>query len=156
MPSVVEEVTSRSAADRPSEPQLRELAQAHRMRYRVATEWGPDKSWRQQRIGFTIDLRGSQGPDAEGLLGSERSRADTRAALRSVAEWAVDIQKPQVCATIDGYPDELEVDQRGDWAVTLHAHVLHRGDVRRAVDHDENEFVQQVRGRLASLGVTEN
>jgi 3-deoxy-D-arabino-heptulosonate 7-phosphate (DAHP) synthase class II len=112
------------------------------MTYRVQTDWGSDANWNQQRIGLELELHATASPDAE-------------AALREVAEWALP-ERTDVCITVDEPMGRVQRASGPDgWVVELTAHVLHCGDVRRAVDDAQQDFVREVKHRLSSAGVKE-
>jgi hypothetical protein len=137
-----------------NEPHLQELARRYRMTYRISPEWGTDEKWRQQKIGFEIEVHGSGPADSPDLLGDAEARARSQAALHEVAEWALAVATPEVAVAIDGDRSEVQLEP-GGWAVTLTAHVLHAGRVRHGVDEQETEYVREVRRRLSSVGVHE-
>jgi hypothetical protein len=131
---------------------LRELAARHRMTYRVSPEWGTDEAWRQLKIGFEIEMHGSGAAGADELLANEEARSRSQAALREVAEWALEVDAPNVAVAIDGDRTEVQMEA-GRWEVTLTAHVLHAGRVRHGVDGHETQYVREVQRRLSSVGV---
>jgi hypothetical protein len=112
------------------------------MTYRIRQEWGADRNWKQQRVGYQLEMHADADPDAP-------------AALREVAQWAL-ADGTDVCVAMDEQTGRVQPAKGPDgWTVELTAHVLHCGDVRRPVDGGERRFVREVKQRLASLGMTE-
>jgi hypothetical protein len=125
---------------------LEELAKRHEMTYHVLPEWGADTKWHQQRIGFQLELQGVVRDDADA----------SRNALREVAEWAFGEGAGDVKLSIDPpRGNVVHEPSKNAWIVELVGHVLHPGDVRRAVDAHEEDYVREVKERLSSLGISE-
>lgn len=125
-----------------ADPRLRELVERHRMTYRVQSELGADPNWKQQRIGFELELHCPAHPDAA-------------AAMREIAEWVL-ADGNDVCVSMDTPKGRTQqATGSAGWLLELRAHVLHCGDVRRPVDGGVQQFMQKVKSRLASLDMAE-
>jgi hypothetical protein len=135
---------------------IRELVERHRVRLSVYREFGPDEGWRQRPVGYGVELTGlviSQAPLADALAQLEAHRL-----LAHVASSAFRV--------LDGHPDlTFEIDgfrsgailESDSWQVEVEqvSRILHRGDVRRAIDDSERRGLEVVLTQLRKLGVRE-
>jgi hypothetical protein len=132
--------------------EVRVLVERHRVRVSVYREWGPDENWRQQPVGFDVQLRGTVlGTDPCEDDGAQRAAYD---ALFTIAHWAFAVLDDIACVSYEF--DDFNggcILESGRVEAELAAHVLHRDDIRRPLDDDERAAVDQVRERLRSIGI---
>jgi hypothetical protein len=151
----------------PQEPfkHLHELVHRYEMTYHVLLEWGADARWHPQRVGFSVELFGLPNPAISPDLQSPTEHVGLHAsyeALREVLGWATaqsdkEREVGQVCVTIDDWEHRVVLESKpSTWRAELIAHVTHCGDVRRPLDEHEQHYVEEVKRRLASLGVREH
>lgn len=137
---------------------MRELVERHRINFRVTPEWGPDRTWHQQKIGFQVELYGvvaDSASDEAPPLDPEATQP-AHEALDTVAEYAFGHGNEHVTMTIDPYRAELVREPSlNAWGVELVGHVLHNGDVRRPAGHAQVEYVSEIKQRLSKIGVHE-
>jgi hypothetical protein len=139
----------------PNDDSIPDAVARHRVRLSVYREYGPDESWRQHPIGLDVELRAVVLGD-DPLVDLPMQRA-AYGALHIIASWAFRVLdgSPLVEYELDEFDDHVIMEGSSIVEVELAAHVLHRNDVRGALDDQERRAAEQVRHRLRSVGVRE-
>jgi hypothetical protein len=138
---------------------LEELASRYRITYRILPELGLDARGHTQKIGFDLELYAVAGAESavkERPPASPETLQAPNGALREVAEWALASEQQGVCVSVDAPTDRVLYEPKMNaWVVQLAAHVLHCDGVSRPLAESQQHFLDEVRRRLASIGLHE-
>jgi hypothetical protein len=139
----------------PDDDSIRHAVARHRVRLSVYREYGPDERWCQRPVGLDFELRALV-LGADPLIDLPMQRA-AYGALHAIASWAFRVLDGSqlVEYAMDDFDDHVIMEGSSIVEVELAAHVLHRNDVRGALDDEERRAAEQVRSRLRSVGVRE-
>ena len=138
---------------------LRRIVLRHCVCYEVWPEWS-GSGGRATRIGFAISLcgvheNGSAKNDAPGCSHCWRTYAE----LRTVAEWITPGQERTCRLEIAAFDRAWHVapnarHSRNETVVTIK--IFHRHNIDAAIDDCQQECLNEMRKKLAELGVREN
>ena len=134
---------------------LHELVRRHEVRWSVSPEWGSDANWRQQKVGFDLELTGTHfEPKHVPSPGCDECRT-VYAALHRIAEFILPKAFRPTKYDIDvftGTHVQRHPTDAPRVAVTIR--LVHRDRYREPVDDCEVTCLREMEQALAALGAT--
>jgi hypothetical protein len=133
---------------------LMRVVEQYKVVWAVYPEWGPDEHWRQQKVGFDLELIGThfqpQHPPSPGCPECRQ----VYDALHQIAEWILPKAERRSRYEIDAFDGKLAMSLRHGLReeITLTIRIVHRDDYRRPVDECENTCLAEMERNLSALG----
>lgn len=135
--------------------ELKELAQAHHVRYEVWPESLMVKG-RMVKVGYDLELSGVHDHPEDRITPGCPHCQHTYLILRQIAEWILPTEARPSRYEIEPFDHALHVSpkRRFQPEVVLSVKILHRHGFDQPVDPCEERCLKEMREALASIGVT--
>jgi hypothetical protein len=135
--------------------EIEQLVRQHRVRWAVYPEWGSDASWRQQKVGFDLELTGTHfEPKHTPSPGCDECQV-VYLALHRIAEFILPRELRPTKYDIDVFTGTLAQRHPSDAPrVTVTIRLVHRDHYREPVDDCEVTCLSEMEQSLATLGAT--
>ena len=135
---------------------LRELAQAHCVRYEVWPELLMAHG-QMVKVGYDLELCGVHDHGEEQVVAGCPHCQHTYAVLRQIAEWILPADKRPSWYDIEPFDHALHEAPLRKFRpeVVLSVKILHRHGFDAPIDECEQRCLKEMRGKLESIGVAE-